>query len=432
MTEDDEAKGAGALQARLERARRAIAERNRALTGWGGHPAFARLEQQKAMLAQLGLPIPYGHPHESLSTDTLRVGGRELLNFSGYNYLGLSGHPDVSAAAKAAIDRYGTSASASRLASGEVPLHGELERALATMLGTEAALVFVSGYGTNVATIGHLFGPNDLLVHDALIHSSALVGAQLSGGRRVPFAHNDLGALEHILAGERTRFERAVVLIEGVYSMDGDVPPLDRLIALKRRYDAMLMVDEAHSLGVLGARGHGIGEHFGVAPADVDVWMGTLSKTLAACGGYIAGSRTLVDGLRYSAPGFVYSVGLSPADTAAALAALAVMEREPERVARLGVAAETFRNSARRGGLDVGTSADSAVIPVVVGDSVLTLRLADALLEAGICVHPIVYPAVEERSARLRFFITALHDRERLRDAAATVASLLERLRGHA
>lgn len=424
MTDDG-----NSLQARFERARRTIAEReSRALSGWERHPAFERLAQQRAMLDALGQPVPYGRPHASVSTDRIDVDGRALLNFSGYNYLGLSGHPEVSAAAKAAIDRYGTSASASRLASGETLLHGELEAALAALLGTEACLVFVSGYGTNVTTIGHLFGPNDVVLHDALAHSSVLVGAQLSGARRIPFPHNDAVALERLLSAERARHERALVVVEGVYSMDGDIAPLDRLVDVKRRYDALLMVDEAHSLGVLGARGRGAGEHFGLAAGDVDIWMGTLSKTLAAAGGYIAGTSALVDVLRYSAPGYVYSVGLSPADTAAALAALRVLEREPERVARLRSAADAFRTSAREHGIDTGAGS-SAVVPAIVGDSITALRLADALLAAGICVHPVFAPAVEEGRARLRFFITALHDPGEVSAAAATVATHLRALR---
>lgn len=420
------------LQARLERARQVIAQ-GRAqpgtLEGWEEHPAFARIADQRAMLERLNLPVPYGQPHDSVSTDRLRVGGRDLLNFSGYNYLALSGDPEVSAAAKAAIDRFGTSASASRLAAGEITLHGELERAIAAMLGTESCLVFVSGYGTNVATIGHLFGPADLVIHDALAHSSILVGAQLSGAHRLAFPHNDVAALDRLLAEYRPRYERAAILVEGVYSMDGDIAPLDRLLEVKRRHRAMLMVDEAHSIGVLGRGGGGIREHFGIAAGEVELWMGTLSKTLAACGGYIAGEGRMIDVLRYSAPGFIYSVGLTPPDTAAALAALQVMRREPERIARLHEAAHLFRETARRAGLNTGTSAGSAIVPIIVGDSILTLRLAHALFEAGINVHPIIYPAIEERSARLRFFITSAHTGEQIRETVAAVESHLERLR---
>ena len=215
------------------------------------------------------------------------------------------------------------------------------------MLSSSAATA-----GTNVTVLGHL-GPRDLIVHDALIHNSVLAGAMLSGARRLPFAHNDLAELDRLLAEHRADYERAIIIVEGVYSMDGDIPNLPRLIELKRRYKTLLMVDEAHSIGVLGARGRGISEHFlGIASTDVDIWMGTLSKTLASCGGYIAGGREFIEYLKYTAPGFVYSVGLSPADSAAALAALRVLELEPERVTRLRARAASFLRRARERGLN--------------------------------------------------------------------------------
>lgn len=425
-----------ALQERLARARQLIAARRaesqpsagapvRRGGTWDDDPSVLDLQRRRQELAQLGLTNPFFQPHESVSSNTIRIEGHELANFSGYNYLGLSGHPEVSAAAKAAIDQYGTSVSGSRLASGETVLHGQLERELAAMLGVEDCLVFISGYGTNVSTIGHLFGPRDLVVHDALAHSSILAGCQLSGARRLPFAHNDPGALDRLLSEHRAGYERAIVLVEGVYSMDGDIAPLDELIEVKRSHEAALMVDEAHSLGVLGAGGAGVGEHFGIDRADVEIWMGTLSKTLAACGGYVAGSSALIEYLRFTAPGFIFSVGLPPADTAAALAALRIMLREPERVARVQQLAAFFLERARVRGLDTGLSGGSAVVPVIVGDSVRAFRLADALFKRGINVQPIVYPAVEEQAARLRFFITASHTEEQIERAVEAVAEIL-------
>jgi 8-amino-7-oxononanoate synthase len=388
-------------------------------------PGYLRLKKQQAELARLGIGNPYFQAHDGISGATVRIGGRDFLNFAGYNYLGLSGHPEVATAAKAAIDRYGTSVSASRIASGEIPLHRELELALARLLGTEDCVAFVSGYGTNVTTIGHLFGPRDLILQDARIHNSARLGATLSGARRLSFAHNDPAALERILRERRSQYRRALIVVEGVYSMDGDVPDLPRLIEIKKRHNALLMVDEAHSIGVLGARGRGIGEHFDIEAAEVDIWMGTLSKTLAGCGGYIAGSAALVENLKYTAPGFVYSVGLSPTDAAAALAALGVMQREPQRVTRLRALSALFLRLARDAGLDTGSSSGSAVVPVIVGDSMRALRLAQRLFERGINVQPILYPAVPESSARLRFFITTLHREEQLRSAVQAVSDAL-------
>lgn len=388
-------------------------------------PALLDLEARQAELARLGIADPYFHGHETVSADTVVVDRRSLINFAGYNYLGLSGHREVSAAARAAIDRHGTSASASRIATGEIPLHRRLERAVADLYGTEDAIAFVGGYVTNVTVLGHLFGPRDLIVHDSLIHNSALAGAQLSGAHRLAFPHNDLDALDRLLAAHRNRHERVVIVVEGVYSMDGDRADLAALVALKRRHRALLMVDEAHALGVIGARGYGSGELAGIAGGDVDLWMGTFSKSLAACGGFIAAEARLVNYLKYTAPGFVYSVGLSPPDTAAALAALEILQREPERVARLQARSRLFLDRARAAGLDTGASDGTAVVPVIIGQSMKALKVAARLHDAGINVQPILYPAVEEATARLRFFISSLHSEAQITDTVDRIAEAL-------
>lgn len=392
-------------------------------------PAYLQLRRWQA---QFRITNPYFRSHEGVSGATLRIEGKTCVNYAGYNYLGLSGHPEVSGAAKAAIDRYGTSVSASRIASGEIPLHGELEQALADMLGVEQCLAFVSGYGTNLSTIGHLLDARDVVFHDALIHNSARLGVKLSGARRFAFPHNDFQALDRLLAEKRGRYRRALIVVEGVYSMDGDIPDLPRLIEIKKRHQAVLMIDEAHSIGVLGERGAGIGEYFGVERRDVDIWMGTLSKALAACGGYIAGDASLIEHLRYSAPGFVYSVGLSPAEAGAALAALKVMLREPGRAAQVRARAKLFLDLARQAGLDTGSSAGSALVPVVVGDSLRCLRLAQALLERGINVQPILPPAVPESAARLRFFITTDHTEAQIRTTVEAIKEAMSSTAGDA
>jgi len=371
---------------------------------------------------------PFFKAHEGTTRDTARIGGREFLSFSTYNYLGLSGDPRVSAAAKEAVDRYGTSCSASRITSGEKVLHGELERELAAWLGVDAAIVFVSGHATNVTAIGHLFGRRDLVLYDALAHNSVMQGAALAGARFRAFRHNDLAHLEALLEEHRADTVRALIVTEGVFSMDGDIPDLPGLIALKRRYGAYLMVDEAHSLGVLGVRGRGIQEHFGVAASDVDIWMGTLSKSLASCGGYIAGSSELVRYLKYTAPGFVYSVGLSPPNAAAALAALRILKDEPERVERLRRNSQVFLAEARRAGLDTHLARGGAIVPIVTGSSFRAVKLSEALYERGINVDPVISPAVEQDKARLRFFLTSSHDEDQVRAAVAAVAEAIAAL----
>jgi 7-keto-8-aminopelargonate synthetase-like enzyme len=356
-------------------------------------PEIATLDKFSQLFGQVGVANPWFRCHEGSAGATIQI-GRELVNYSSYNYLGLSGDPDVNQAAVDAILRYGTSVSASRLAAGEIPLHAELERALADLVGAEDAVVFTAGYLTCASTIGHLFNSQDLILHDALIHNSGHTGAVLSGARRVAFPHNDVDAAAKVLRHERGRCRRVLLLLEGVYSMDGDIPDLPRFLELKKKYRAVLMVDEAHSLGVLGRTGRGVGDHFGVARREVDLWMGTLSKSLASCGGFIAGSRELVACVRYTVPGFVYSAGMSPANTAAALAALRKMLAEPERVQRLRERSRLFRDLVRAKGFDTGLSHDSPVIPLIVGDTARCLRFAQALFERGINVQAIHFPVV--------------------------------------
>jgi len=369
----------------------------------------------------LGIADPFFRVHEGIASAETLIGNQSYVNFASYNYLGLNGHPHVTSAAKAAIDRYGTTVSASRPVSGERPLHRELEQALARVHGCEDCIVLVGGHSTNVTVIGHLLGRNDVIVHDALIHNSIIQGATLSGARRVPFPHLDHQAADRLLGELRSRHGRALLVIEGHYSMDGDVPDLPGFIGAARRHRAWLMVDEAHALGVLGPRGFGTAERAGIDPGDVDIWMGTLSKSLVSCGGYIAGRRDLIDYLKLTAPGFVFSVGMAPAAAAAALAALELLEHEPERVRRLNDRAALFLQLARHSGLDVGRSIGASIVPVITGSSIRAGRLAQAMFQRGVNVQPILYPAVPERAARLRFFLTATHTEEQIRDAVRTL-----------
>jgi 8-amino-7-oxononanoate synthase len=392
-------------------------------------PPYCDLRQRIEMAAAFGIENPYFKVHERVTNDTTVINGRELINYSSYNYLGMSGDPVVAQATKEAIDRYGTSVSASRLASGEKPLHRELEREIADLVGVEDCIVYVGGHATNVTTIGHLFGQNDLIMHDALIHNSIAQGCVMSGARRFLFPHNEWQALDEILNNLRCRYERVLIVIEGVYSMDGDIPDLPRFIEIKKHHKAFLMMDEAHSMGVLGKHGRGIGEYFGIDPNEVDLWMGTLSKSFASCGGYIAGGKALVEYLKYTAPGFVYSVGMSPQNTAAALAALRRLKAEPERVARLHERSRLFLELARERGLDTGQSKDSPVVPIIVGDSLPCMQLSQALFERGINVQPMVYPAVENNAARLRFFITCTHTEEQIRFTVEAVTEELAKIR---
>lgn len=392
------------------------------------HPGYKELQMMIQSSARLGLESPFFKIHEDLAEAQTHIGGQTYINFSSYNYLGYSGHPKVAEAAKQAIDKYGTSVSASRAVSGERPFHRELERKLADLYEVDDAITFVSGHATNVTTIGYLFGPRDLIVHDKLIHNSVLQGIQLSGARRLSFPHNDWKALDLLLSEQRQHFERVLIVLEGIYSMDGDYPDLPRFVELKHRHKVFLMVDEAHSLGVMGRTGKGIREHFGLAGTDVDMWMGTLSKTLASCGGYIAGESALVEHLKFLAPGFLYSVGMLPSVAATALASLTCMQEDQDRVEALQARGEQFLRLAAEAGLDVATSAGLAVIPVITGSSLRAAQLSSALFRRGINAQPILYPAVPEKAARVRFFVSCLHTEEQIATTVAIVAEELAKL----
>jgi 8-amino-7-oxononanoate synthase len=392
-------------------------------TDFSSLPGFDELRLQRCVAERLDLENPYFKLHDGRAGARTIIGNREYLNFSCYDYLGLNNTADVTEAAQAAIERYGVSASASRVVAGERPPHRDLEQALAEHYHADDCVTLVSGYATNLGAIGQLVGPRDLVIYDAVSHNSVVMGSVLSGATRRSFAHNDLANLDEILAVTRDNYHRVLIVVEGLYSMDGDVPDLPRLIEIKKRHRAWLMVDEAHALGILGERGHGVAEHFDVDPREVDIWMGTLSKTLAACGGYVAGSAMLVDYLRSLCHAFVYSVGMPPAVAAAAATALKLLRDKPERVARLRSNSKLFFDGARARGMDTGSACGTAVCPILIGDSVAATLLSQRLIERGINVQPVLYPAVPAKTSRLRFFITAMHSED---DIVTTLDILAE------
>jgi 8-amino-7-oxononanoate synthase len=355
----------------------------------------------------------------------IEVDRHRLINFSSYDYLGLTQHPAVLAASHAALDRFGSSASASRIVAGQTAVHDALDERIARFLGCEAAITFNSGFATNASTIGFLFDQHDLVIHDNLMHQSGLEGIRLSGAQRLSFRHNDVAALEAVLKREAGKYRKVLVLVEGAYSMDGDICPLAEIVALKERYGFYLMVDEAHSLGTLGASGRGIGEHANVKREDVDLWMGTLSKSLASCGGYIAGGGELIEYLRSNCPAYVFSAAMPPVGAAAAEAALGVIEAEPERVRQLQARVREAQSIAFGLRLNIGSCEEAPILPVMLGDRELALAASFALYHRGVCAHPLIYPAVPKGLARLRFFITALHSADEIRQALEAVAAVV-------
>lgn len=392
-------------------------------------PGADALRLQKQVAERLGIAAPYYRSHDVRAGAWTEVGGKRLLNFASYDYLGLNGHAEITAAVAEAAARWGTSVSASRLTAGERPFHAALEGELARLYGAQEALLFVGGHATNATVIPTIMGPDDLIVHDVLAHNSIIVGAEMAQAQRRTFPHNDLEALDALLSASRGRFGHCLIVTEGLFSMDGDGPDLQRLIDIKRRHGAWLMIDEAHALGVLGPTGRGLAEHCGVDPADVDIWMGTLSKTLVSCGGYVAGPSSLIEHLKYSAPGMVYSVGIAPPACVAALTALDIMLREPARVGALQRAGRRFCDALAASGHDVGESWGHGVTPLILGDSLVTVLLAARLEASGILSVPVIPPGVPERSARLRFFLSSGHDAEDLAATVATVTDALDQVR---
>src|SRR3990167_6314414 len=378
------------------------------------YTAYQAILQKQRFSKKFKINNPFFIQHDGIAAATSVINGAEFINFSSYNFLNLNGDHRVSQAAKDAIDRYGTSASASRLVAGERPIHAQLETALAKLHNVDNALVFVSGHATNVTTIGYLFSPKDLIIHDELIHDSVLQGIKLSGALRLSFPHNNWQFLDELLTARRAQFERVLIIIEGLYSMDGDYPDLPQFIAIKNRHKTFLMVDEAHSIGILGSSGRGIADFFAIDGKEVDIWMGTLSKTLVGCGGYIAGNHALIEHLKFAVPGFLYSVGMAPPLAAAAFTALKIMLAEPERVAMLNLRATQFLTAARVAGLNTCSSAGLGIIPIIYGASKKAIQISNSLHKKNINVQTIIYPAIPDNQARLRFFINSEHTLEQI------------------
>jgi len=345
--------------------------------------------------------------------------GRRLLSFSCNDYLNLSQHPAVVAAAIEATKRYGVGAGASRLVTGNHPLYAELEERLARLKGTEAACVFGSGYLANIGIIPALVGPDDLILIDELSHACLHAGAKLSGAITQLYRHADVDHAEALLAANRDRKKRALIATDGVFSMDGDTAPLAALSELAQRFDAWLISDDAHGLGVVGGgRGSAFVNGAATLPIEVPLQMGTLSKAIGAYGGYLCASRAVVDLMRTRARTFIYSTGLPPGVVAASIAALEVIEQDPAYAAKPLRKARLFTRSLNL------PDAQSAIVPLIVGDTAAALAASDLLRDNGFLVIAIRPPTVPAGTARLRFSFTALHDDD-------DIARLAEMVRRH-
>ncbi|TMW61326.1 hypothetical protein Poli38472_012517 [Pythium oligandrum] len=379
-----------------------------------------KLFGQMKEIENAGLRVPY--------LETLTPEKRQMVNFNTYNYLGNASNQEVATGAKKAIEEYGTTMSSSPIV-GQTQVAVDLEAELCSFFQAEAAVMFVGGWVTNVTTIDALVSKGDLILCDALNHDSCVTGQRLSGATILPFPHNDTQALERMLSKIRTRYRRVLIVIEGVYSMDGDIPDLKEMVRIKQQYKCMLFLDEAHSFGTMGKTGRGLCEHAGVDPKDVDVRMGTMSKALGSVGGFILGSEALAKYLKHCAGGFVFSVGLSPAHCGAALKSLQLMSKSASRTLKLQERSSYFFDLCKKANLPVGSTTfrGAPVVVVIVGSTIATAMASQYLAEKGqVNVKPIVHPAVEEGKCRLRFFISALHTKKQLEHSVAILAEYLK------
>ena len=397
------------------------------ITRFQDTPEFRAFQERRSTLPDGG-ENPYFIAHDSPLTDRSLMDGRWVLNFGSYNYVGMSGRPEVEEAAIDAIRKYGTSASGSRLLAGEKSLYRELETELADWKHADAALVLTGGHATNVTFVGSFCHDGDLILYDSLIHNSVAEGCRLAHATARPFPHNDAAALERILQRRRSMFAKCLIIAEGVYSMDGDIAPVPEFVRLKKEYGCFLMIDEAHSTCVIGETGGGVDEYFGLKPDDIDIKMGTLSKGLGACGGYLAGSADLIEYLRYNLPGFVFSCGISPALAATALCAIRLLRSDPSVMGSLRRNVQVFADECRRRCLDIGQAGRTAILPVLVGRDEDSWRLSNRLRREGVFVPPAVYPAVPHDQARLRFCVTAAHRPEQIIEALDILERVAEQL----
>ena len=364
---------------------------------------------------------PFYQALDSNDGPEAQIYGSRVLMFGSNNYLGLTRHPEVIEAARAALSKFGSSMTGSRFLNGSTHLHEELEDRIAKFVHKEAALVFTTGYLANLGTISSLVTKRSAAVVDKADHASIYDGCRLADGDMIRFHHNDPDRLERVLK-KVTEDRAALVIVDGVFSMGGDIVPLPEVIEVCKRYQARLFVDDAHAIGVIGEGGRGTGSHFGVED-DVDLVMGTFSKSLASIGGFVAGPRRVLEWVKHFARSIMFSASLPPASTAAALASLTVLEREPERVERLGKFAVQWRDGLRSLGYNVGQS-ETPIVPVYVGDEYGTVMFWRGLLEEGVYVNPVIYPAVPMREALLRTSCMATHTPEQIEQALEKFATV--------
>lgn len=368
---------------------------------------------------------PYFRPiEENLDTEVV-IGGKRLLMFGSNSYMGLTNHPKVKEAAKKAIERYGSSCSGSRFLNGTSVLHLELEDRLASFVGKEAALIFTTGFQTNLGTVSSIVGRHGVIILDELDHASIIEGSRLSFSRVLKFAHNDMADLEYLLRSVPAD-QLKMIVVDGIFSMEGDICNLPAITALAKKYGAAVMVDDAHAFGVIGDCGRGTASHFGLTD-DVDIIMSTFSKSLASVGGFVAGSRSMMDYLMHHSRPLIFSASIPPSAAAAALAALDVIASEPERLEALWKNTAYISTAIRELGFDTGIS-ETPIVPLYIRDNELTFQFTQRLFEEGIFVNPVVSPAVKSDASLIRMSIMATHTRSQLDEAIGKIEKVANEL----
>lgn len=391
---------------------------------------FARIEilNRRIQEAKKHGLYPYMHSSDAVDGVHITIQGQSLLQFSSYSYLDLLGHPKINAAAKKAVEEFGTGTHGVRFLTGTTRIHLELEKKIASFKKTEDAIALSTGYGANSGTISALLGRNDVVISDKVNHASIVDGCILSRAHFVRFEHNDMESLEKTLA-EAPKKGTKLVVADAVFSMDGDIVNLPEVIRLCRKFKALLMIDEAHSLGVLGKKGTGIEEHFGIDPAEglIDIKMGTLSKTIPSIGGYIAGNTKLINFLRHSIRPYIFSASLPPASAAAAKTSFEVIEEETWRVKKLHENMSYFLKTLHANGFDTLKS-QSPIVPIIIGNDTKALEMTRLARNEGIFIVPILPPAVQPNTTRIRTTVTAGHSLQEIERAVNVFARIAKSL----
>lgn len=378
-----------------------------------------------AKKAKAGGYYPYFHELNSKQANVVTMEGRDVIMIGSNNYLGLTSHPEVIEATVAATLKYGTGVSGSRFLNGTLDMHKLLEKRLAEFLGKEDATIFSTGYQSNLGFISTIAGRNDIIFSDKENHASIYDGIKLSYAQMVRYNHNDMEDLEEKLR-EASPNKGKLIVTDGVFSMGGDLCNLPELVRLAKKYGARLMVDDAHGLGVMGATGRGTGEHFGLM-AEVDIIMGTFSKSLASSGGFIAGEKDVIEFIRHNSRPYIFNAAIPPSNTAAALKSLEILEREPERVAKLKEVGNYVRKELKAKGLQIRES-NTPIIPIYTYDPIRTMVACNLLFQAGVYVNPVIPPATAPGECLIRTSYMATHTKELLDKAIATIAEVLHNL----